>query len=471
MRTAPQPVRPVRIGSGSGWARDRFGPALDLVQRGDLDYLCFDSMSEVTMSAAQVARRGATDPSSIPPYDPYLEARLGPLLAPAKERGVRIVTNQGWLDPDLAARRMVELAREQGIEDLTVAAVSSPDLTDDIIRLGLHFTEDGSPILERRADIVSAEAYLGAGGIIAALDAGADIVITTRVADGCLYLGPLAHHLGWDLSDADLVGRGMVVGHLMECGAQVSGGYYADPGYKDVPDLATIGNPIVEVGPDHVLISKLEGTGGLLDTGTCKEQLLYEVEDPGSYYCPDAIIDLTQVSFSQVGRDKVAVHIAPNGRPAPPTLKTLVGLVEGYLAEEMVIFAGPGAIDRARLTQEVLEQRFDHLGLQAQEVRFDYLGVNAVHREATPERHKDEPWEIVLRVAVKTTTMEAAALLQREIDPLAVNGASGTGKWATSNPGQRIRPIVGLSSCLVPREVVTSTLTLHSSSEQRTRTA
>lgn len=449
----------VRLGSATGWSRDRFEPASDLVARGSLDYLCFDSMSEVTMSAAQVANM--ENPNALL-YDPYLVARLQPILRDCKRQGIRIITNQGWLDPVAAAKRVIELAEELGIKDLKVAAIGGAILTDRIADLGASFIEGGEAVAKSRERIVSAEAYMGAEPIVRALAAGADVVITSRVADACVYLAPLAHEFGWSFDDYHSMARGMIVGHLMECGGQVSGGYFADPGYKHVPDLADIGNPIAEVTADSVVLTKLPGSGGLMSEATCKEQLLYEVHDPANYACPDCVADMTKVAFRQLSPDRVEVQITEAGRPRTPTLKALVGLREGYMTEEMVIFAGPSAMERARMTEDILRQRFLKVNLQAQELRFDYLGVNAVHRESTPTT-APEPYEVVLRIALKASDRNEADKLRREVDPLAVNGVSGTGKWATSAPGSRVRPVVGLSSCLVPRECIQPTLELFES--------
>lgn len=443
-------MKRVRLGSATAWSRDRFEPALQLARHGDIDYLCFDSMSEVTMSAAQVQRM--EDPNTVP-YDPYLRPRMAPILKLCREKGIRIVTNQGWLDPLAAADEVLGIAREQGIESLKVAAVVGGILTDQIADMGLAFVETGTPIADRRPDIVSAEVYLGAEGIVEALRQGADVVITTRVADACVYLGPLAYEFGWLLGDHHRIAKGMIVGHLLECGAQVCGGYFSDPGYKEVPDLDNIGNPIAEVTEDRVIITKLPNTGGVVSEATCKEQLLYEVQDPSRYLCPDVVADFTKVAFRQVGENEVEVLIRDAGLPKTPTLKALVGLNEGYMTEEMVLFAGPGARARAELTQEILRKRFARVALAAEEIRMDYVGLNAVHRESSPTQTA-EPYEVVLRIAVKTKTRQEAEKLRREVDPLAVNGVSGTGKWATSAPGSRVRPVVGLNSALVPRGAV-----------------
>lgn len=444
-------MKTVRLGAATAWSRDRFEPATDLLEKGEVNYLCFDSMSEITMSIAQVQKMNNP---AMAGYDPYLVPRMTRILKRCKEKGVRIITNSGWLDPIGAAERIVQLGRELGVKNLRVAAVVGGILTDRISDMGLAFQDDGKPVADSRATIVTGEVYQGAGGIIQALEQGADVVITTRVGDACLYLGPLAYEFGWDLDDYHKAAKGMLIGHLVECGSQISGGCFADPGYKEVPDLPRLGNPIAEVREDgRVIITKVPDSGGVVSPATCTEQLLYEVQDPANYFCPDVIADFSQVTFKQIGVDQVQVFADTIGKPRSDTLKALIGLTEGYMAEEFVLFAGPGARERADVTKEILLERFRIIGLQPQEVRWDYLGVNAVHREATPDS-PDEPYEIVLRVAIKTATRQEAEQLGIEIDPLAVNGPSGIGKWGTHSPGSRIRPIVGLKSALVPREQV-----------------
>jgi len=460
-------MKKIHLGAATGWARDRFEPASQLVRDGNINYLCFDSMSEVTMSAAQVQ---LMEDARTLPYDPYLEPRMEPILRDCKQKGIKIITNQGWLDPEAAIDKVLEIAKRQGITDLKVAAVCGGIIADRVADMGLNFIETGTPIAQRREDIVSAEVYLGARGIVEALKQGADVVITTRVADACVYLGPLAYEFNWAFSDHHLMAKGMIIGHLLECGTQISGGYFADPGYKDVPNLHDVGNPIVEVTENSVMITKLPGTGGVVSEQTCKEQLIYEVQDPSRYLCPDVIADLTKVSFKQVAKDEVQVFMHDAGLPRTPTLKALVGLNEGFMTEEMVLFAGPGALARAELTKDILRERFKRVNLVAEELRMDFVGMNAVHRESSPAPAMD-PYEVVLRLALKTKTRAEADKLRREVDPLAVNGASGTGKWATSSPGSRVRPVVGLYSALVPREWIPATLVLKDLTGQRQESA
>jgi hypothetical protein len=448
--------RKVRLGCATAWARDRFEPAADLVARGNIDYLCFESMSEVTMSAHQVAR--SANPA-LPAFDPYLRPRLEPVLRQCAEKGIRIISNQGWLDPAAAAREVRDLAEELGLARLKIAAVDGTLDPADLIAQDLTFVETGTPVSGERDHIVSTEVYLGATGIVAALQMGADVVITGRVADACLYLGPLAHEFGWDLSDEQAAARGMIVGHLMECGSQITGGYFSDPPYKIVPDLHRIGHPICEVDSETVSITKLEDTGGIVSEATCKEQLLYETQNPARYLGPDVVVDLGRVTFRQSGKDRVDVIMDNPGLPRPDTLKALVGLREGFIAEELVVFAGPSALQRARMTEDLLRRRFDEIGLVHEELRMDYVGLNSVHREASPPI-AGEPYEVILRIAVKCADRENAGKLRREVDPLAVNGVSGTGKWATVSTGERIRPVIGMNSVLVPRSVVKTRITL-----------
>jgi len=443
-------MKRVRLGSGSSWSRDRLQPAGDLVLRGDIDYLCFDAMSEVTMSIAQSAM---LNDANVLPYDPYLPLRIRPILKDCLEKGVRVITNSGWLDPVAAARKVLEIAKELGVPQLKVAVVTGSVITDRIADLGLTFIEDGSAISESRDKVISAEVYLGAGGILKGLEAGCDIVITSRVGDACMYLAALAHEFGWSLDDPGLAAKGMIIGHLLECGSQLSGGCFADPGYKDVPDIANLSNPIAEVTQDRIIVTKLPGTGGVVSEATCKEQLLYEVQDPSRYLCPDVVADLSKVTFKQVGKDRVEVIIDGAGSPKTPTLKALIGLREGFIAEEMVLFAGPGALNRAEVTKHILTERFKKIALNPEEIRTDLVGLSAVHRESTPREYED-PYEVVMRIALKAESREEAAKLGIEVDALAVNGPAGIGKWGTHSPGTRIRPIVGLNSALVPREEV-----------------
>ena len=435
----------MRIGCATAWSGDRFGPAHDLVERGRLDYLFFDSMSEATMSGAQIRR---AEQPGLPGYDPYLERRLRPLLGECKRRSTRIVSNQGWLDPAAAAEAVARFAREDGVRGLTVAAVVPTALEPLLATAGLRFQETGGLVADALDDIVSAEPYLGAAPIVEALRGGADVVLTPRVTDSSMALGPLVHELGW--SAWDELARGVVIGHLLECGTQVTGGNFADPGYDDVPGLADLGHPIADVDAGTAVIEKVPDSGGTVSTATCKAQLLWEVGDPARYVTPDVVADFTDIGFEQAGPDRVAV-LGGRGAPPPDTLKALIGVREGFLSEEMVLYAGPGALDRARLAEDVLRARLERLELDADALRFDYVGLNAVHREASPPA-AHEPHEVALRVAVRAATRAEVAKLADAVAPMAVSGPIGTGKWGTLT--ERVRPVIGMRSALVPAALV-----------------
>ncbi|MBR1216596.1 DUF1446 domain-containing protein [Bradyrhizobium sp. U87765 SZCCT0131] len=447
----------VRVGAGSAWWGDRIEPAKLNAEQGDLDFLCFETMAEATVSAAQVRKR--RDPS-FPGYDTYLDDRMRAVLPGCLRRGTRIVTNQGWINPDGAAERIVALLREHGARGRKVAAVSGSLITELVRGLDTQVLETGAPVGGIAADIISAEAYLGAEPIVAALDAGADIVVTGRVADPSLFLAPLMHTYQWCADDWARLGQGSGIGHLLECGAQVTGGYFADPPFKDVPSPWDLAFPIAEVEADgSAVIAKVAGTGGAIDRRTVAEQMLYEVHDPANYITPDVVVDFTTAAIEEVGPDRVRVH-GVGGKPRTPTLKVSMGCMEGFIGEDMFFYAGPGALRRAQLAKRILEERFRIVGLKADDLRIDFLGLNAIHGEATPA-DAPEPYEVAVRVAARTKTRDEALKVGREVDGMAVSGVGMTGKRVPHQ--DRAREIVGVWSTLVPRERVPATINWYES--------
>lgn len=438
----------LRIGAGSAWWGDRIEPARQNAERGDLDYLCFETMAEATVSAAQVRKR--RDPS-FPGYDTYLDDRMRAVLPGCVRRGTRIITNQGWINPDGAAQRIVEHLREHGAKGKKVAAVSGSLITELARTLDGKILETGAPVSGIAGDLISAEAYLGAEPIVAALRDGADIVVTGRVADPSLFLAPLMFEFGWAASDHARLGQGSGLGHLLECGAQVTGGYFADPGFKDVPAPWDLAFPIAEVESDgSAVITKVAGTGGAVNRMTVTEQMLYEVHDPANYITPDVVVDFTTAVIEQVAADRVRVS-GIGGKPRTPTLKVSMGCMEGFIGEDMFFYAGPGALRRAQLAKRILEERFRIVNLAADDLRIDFLGVNAIHGDASPV-DEPEPYEVAVRVAARTRTREEAAKVGREIDGMAVSGVGMTGKRVPHQ--ERTREIIGVWSTLIPRERV-----------------
>lgn len=438
----------LRVGAGSAWWGDRIEPARLNAEQGNLDYLCFETMAEATISAAQVRKR--RDPA-FPGYDTYLDDRMQAVLPACLKRGTKIVTNQGWINPDGAAERIVHWLRQLGAKGVKVASVNGSLITDRVLQVTDRILENGKPTSTLADSLVSAEAYLGAEPIVAALREGAHIVVSGRVADPSIFMAPMMYEFGWDPLDHMRLGRGNGLGHLLECGAQVTGGYFADPGFKDVPQPWNLAFPIVEVEADgSAVITKVAGTGGAVNLMTVKEQLLYEVHDPANYLTPDVVVDFTTANLEQVAPDRVRVTNL-SGKPRTPTLKVSIGCTEGFIGEDMFFYAGPGALRRAQLARKILEERFRIVQLDAEEIRIDFLGLNAIHGAMTP-KDAPEPYEIAVRVAARTKTREEAIKVGREVDGMAVSGVGMTGKRVPHQ--DRTREIIGVWSSLVPREKV-----------------
>jgi hypothetical protein len=443
----------LRIGAGSAWWGDRIEPAALNASRGSLDYLCFETMAEATISAAQV--RARHDPS-FPGYDTYLDDRMQAVLPGCMRRGTRIITNQGWINPDAAAARIAHWLRTLGHRGVKVAAVNGGLITDRVLELTDTVIETGQPTSTLAPTLISAEVYLGAEPIVEALKAGAQVVVTGRVADPSLFVAPMMYEFGWSPSDHVRIGQGSGIGHLMECGAQMTGGYFSDPGFKDVPDPWNLAFPIAEVDPDGgATLTKVDGTGGAVNLMTIKEQLLYEVHDPANYITPDVVVDFTSVRLEQAGRDRVRVT-GIGGKPRTPTLKVSISCAEGFVGEDMFFYAGPGALRRAQLAKRILEERFKIVNLQAEEVRIDFVGMNAIHGAATPA-DCPEPYEIAVRVAARTRTRAEAVKVGREVDGMAVSGIAHTGKRVPHQ--ERTREVIGVWSSLVPRERIQPCIT------------
>lgn len=432
--------RIIRIGAGAGFSGDRIEPALELVEHGALDYLAFECLAERTIALAHAARR--TNPNA--GFDPLLEDRMRAVLPAAHARGVRIVTNMGAANPIGAARLVTRIARELGLTGLRTAAVTGDDVLD-IIRAG------DFPLIDRPGRsgdlgdaIVSANAYLGAGGIVEALAGGADVVITGRVGDPALFLGPLIHEFGWAMDDWERLGRGTVVGHLLECAGQVTGGYFADPGIKDVPDLARLGFPFADVSDDgSAVLGKVDGSGGCLTCATCKEQLLYEILDPAGYLQADVVADFTGVSFELKAPDRVHVR-GGTGRPKPDTVKVSIGYEDGFVGEGQISYAGPGAVARGQLALDVVRERLKMTGVPISDLTCELIGLNAIDR--TGQVNGPEPREVRVRVAGRTPTRTAAERISAEVEALYTNGPFGGGGAVSS-----VREVLAVASTLLDR--------------------
>ena len=433
-------MKKVRLGSGAGYSGDRIDPAVELARFGNLDYLVFECLAERTIALAQQSKRSGVSEG----YDPLLVDRMNAVLPHCVSNGVKIISNMGAANPIAAATKTQETAQALGLTGLRIAAILGDDVLDHMPGSNT-FMENGEPVASVAGRLVSANAYLGAGPIIEALAAGADIVLTGRAADPSLFLAPLIHEFGWDPSDWNLLGQGTAVGHLLECAGQLTGGYFADPGYKDVPGLAHLGFPLAEVSSDgKAILTKVEGSGGCLTQATCIEQLLYEIQDPASYITPDVIADFSQVQFADLGHDRVRVSGA-TGKPRPEMLKVSVGFHDGWIGEGQISYAGPGAVARAQLAEQILAERLQSARLS--ELRFDLIGMNSIHGGRLSPK-SCEPWEVRLRTIARAGAREHAAIAPREVEALYTNGPAGGGGVSTS-----VRETIAILSTLIPADL------------------
>ncbi|MFC0239964.1 acyclic terpene utilization AtuA family protein [Rhodopseudomonas telluris] len=440
-------MRTIRIGSGAGYSGDRIEPAVELAEKGDIQYLGFECLAERTIALAQQDK--LKNPQA--GFDPLLERRMRAVLPICKARGIKVITNMGAANPRAAAMATARIAKDLGVKTPKIAAVAGDDVLDACRDGNLPFLEFEGRVGDLGNRLLSANAYLGAEPIVRALEAGADVVITGRVSDPALFLAPLIHEFGWALDDWDRLGKGVLVGHLLECAGQITGGYFADPGFKDIKGLARLGFPIGEVSEDgNVVITKVADSGGAVTEATCKEQLLYEIHDPANYIQPDVIADFSQVRIEQVGPDRVRVSGA-TGKPASDTFKTSVGFIDSYVGEGQMSYAGPGAVARARLALDIVRERLALCGVPLDEVRYDLIGIDALHGAELSRQH--EPYEVRIRVAGRTANREDAVLVGNEVETLYTNGPAGGG-----GAFKATREVIAVASVLVPKKLASPTL-------------
>ncbi len=439
----------VRIGAGAGYSGDRIAPAVELAEKGQLDYLVFECLAERTIALAQLER--SKNPSL--GFDPLLQDRMRAVLPLCVAQHIKIITNMGAANPSAAAQAVLAVARELGLSQLKVAVVQGDDVLLQLAGHDFALMEHEATLSSLGDRVISANASLGAEPLVRALEMGADVVITGRVADPALFLAPLVHEFGWSFDDWQRMGQGIVVGHLLECAAQITGGYFADPGYRDVPDLARLGFPLAEVSADgSAVITKVEGSGGCVTTATCTEQLLYEIENPSQYFQPDVVADFSKVTLTQVGQDRVQVQGA-TGQPKPDALKVTVGYRDGFIGEGQMSYAGPGAQARGQLALDVLRYRLNAAGMGGFESRYELLGVNAIHGDTLSKG--PEPYEVRVRVALRVPTRQLAEQVANEVEALYLNGPAGGGGATKS-----VREVIAAASILMPRDWVPTSVSI-----------
>ncbi|MEX0731747.1 MAG: acyclic terpene utilization AtuA family protein [Aquisalimonadaceae bacterium] len=420
------------LGSGAGFSGDRTDAPIpvvaELIRRGGPSALLFETLGERTLAAAHRAMR--EEPTA--GYEPLLRELLEPVLGDCLNHGIAILGNFGAANPQGACELVLDMAQALPWPGARIGLVQGDDVRDRLTELDLVPWEAETEPLPDAESLISANVYLGAQPLVEALTQSAQVVVTGRVADPALFLAPLVHYFGWDWDDWDRLARGVMAGHLGECGAQITGGYFADPGRKEVPGLATLGYPIIEVESDgSLVITKPRDTGGLVTEQTVKEQLLYEVHDPSSYVTPDVVVDLSAVHVRQLGPDRVAVR-GIGGKPAPGRLKTTICYESGWQAEAEISYAGPNALARARLSADVLRERLTHRVPESLRRRLDIIGLASVFDgddgglpkdlEAT-----DGAGDYRLRLAVHHTERRWVERATQELLALYCTGPAGGG--------------------------------------------
>ena len=440
----------IYIGCGAGFAGDRFDASIPIVKQlanvNAPKYLIFEVLAERTLALAQQLRNKNSEEG----YSPFLDSYINPILEDCLENNIKLVSNIGAANPMGAAKRILEIAEKQKIRKPKIGVVIGDDLlaymsNNEILECptmeGLDFSNN---------EITAANVYLGAQPIADALEKGADIVIVGRSVDSALVLGPLIYEYKWKSNEFNLMASGTICGHLLECGAQVTGAYFADPGYKDVPDLANVGFPIAEVHEDGTfVITKPDGTGGLVNEATVTEQLLYETHDPSSYLVPDVTADMSALSLENDGVNRILVKGA-NGKEPPRQLKATICCDNGFMGEAEISYAGLNALARARLAGDVIDQRIQKIGLQGQ-MRIEIIGAGSVHYsiDETSSYNLPNDGDYRVRTSAIYPHKEQAQQMVDEVISLYCCGPSAGGGGRAY-----VTPQTSTASILVDREIV-----------------
>lgn len=445
----------VRLGAGGGFWGDALDPAMEVLDKGEVDYLCFDFLAELTMALLQRQRQKNPQLG----YIPDAVAAMQALMPMARERGTTLVSNGGGVNPRSAAERIVEDARALGLQGTRVALVEGDDLLgrlDELVAAGVPLThmETGATDFARvRSRVVAANVYTDASGIVQGLQGGANVVVTGRVSDNALYVGPVMHRFGWthDAVHADRIAAAITLGHIVECASACSGGMSSR--FAEMPHMGRVGFPIVDFHADGTAdLSKVAGSGGRIDAHTVKEHLVYEIGDPRRYLMPDGVADFTSLTLQETGPDRVRVS-GMRGAPQPDTWKLVIGYQDGWIGESLAFFPWPHAYQRALKARETMLERFERMGLKSDQIHFDFVGLNVLHGPGAPMPDPaalEACNEIGLRCAVRTRTADEAEKVRRAGAHLWIMGPGGTSFGAPIKP----RPVVSLWPTLIPRELV-----------------
>ena len=445
-------ARTIRIASGQGFWGDWLEAPRRQVEGGPIDYLMMDYLAEVTMSIMQKQR--ARDPAVgyAKDFVPLLE-RLLPALV---EKGIKVISNAGGVNPCACAEAVVEAVERQNLGGrVKIGVVTGDDILDRLEELESHGhplsnMDTGEPLASVRDRVQSANVYIGAWPVVEALERGADVVITGRVTDTGLTLAPMLHEFGWAPDDWDRLAAGTIAGHINECGAQCTGGNCLVD-WQHIPNMADPGYPIVDAAPDGSFhVTKHPGTGGRVTVASVTEQLLYEMGDPTNYITPDGIVDFTTIQLEQAGEDNVKVS-GVRGRPATDSLKVSISYLYGFKAVGTLVYAWPDAYEKAKAADRILRERLERLGLEFEEILTEYVGVNATHGPLAGEPDPDIA-EVQLRIGVRAQEAAPVRRFTREIAPLILNGPPSVTGFAGGRP--KVEEIVAFWPALIPKSEV-----------------
>ncbi len=449
-------MKKVRIGAGQGFYGDTIYGALNMAKYGDVQYISFDCLAELTMAILQKDKQKDSSKG----YTKDITVTAKNLLPYVKEKGIKLITNAGGINPEGARDEVIRICKEMGIDGIKVGIATGDNIypyLDEFQEKGISLADydTGDAFTKSKDEILFASAYLGVWPIVECLKQGADIVITGRTTDTAQFLAPLIYELGWKEDEWDLLAQGILLGHLMECSGQATGGNFSGD-WWNVPELEKVGYPIAEVYEDGTAyITKPEQTGGRVSIDTLKEQFLYEIHDPSHYITPDVIADFSGTKFEQVGENKVKVS-GVKGKPKPPTLKAIMGYSNGYMGQGMIGYSWPDALSKARKADEIVRKQMELYEIQVKDIHTEYIGYNSIHGPLATPVDEEQLNEIYLRVAVHTETKEEAAQFGRLFPPLALNGPPFVGGLANMFS---VRQLLGLWSVLIPREEVESKIT------------
>jgi len=426
-------MKTLRVGNGQGFWGDNVDAPVELLRGGPIDYIGMDYLAEVTLSIMMRQKLKNPELGYATDFIDFMRR----VLPEVKQRGVRILSNAGGLNPHACRRRIFALAKELGVHGVRVGVVEGDDLKDrlpELVAAGheLRNMDTGEPLEPHLHRITSANAYLGARPVCEALEQGADVVLCGRVTDTALALAPLAYEFGWGEEDWDRLAAGTIAGHILECGAQCTGGNFSR--WWEVPDLWNVGYPIVEASEDGTfVVTKHAGTGGMATVDTVAEQLLYEMGKPSEYITPDVVADFTTIRLEQVGEDRVRVS-GIEGRPRTGTLKVSASYLAGYKSSGQIVLSGPRAADKARLAAEVVWKRLERAGVTfADDARSqELLGTGACLPGVLPA--VDDPPEVVLRLSVRDPDRDKVERFGKEIAPLITAGPPGVTGFAGGRP-------------------------------------